>query len=128
MQSAAAVLMMAMALSSLPKASHAAGLSTTPDKCISLRKGQMCFQNIQLQWNATQPDNYCLIVEDNIEPIECWKNSKSGSTTFAFGAAEPVSFSLVRETDLQTSIAQSTVDLVWVYKTKKRRRTSWRLF
>lgn len=122
--------------------SESGELTTTPDKCVSLRKGQVCYQRIRLDWRAPVLGSYCIVADTHSAPLKCWEKANSGHVQYSFESARNVHFSLYSaRTDAANSpadsedktgkgkaIANSLVSVAWVYNSTTRRRTSWRLF
>ncbi len=102
-------------------------LEITPDRCISLHKGQVCYQQITIHWQSSTKADYCLFQQEISTPLKCWKTSKSGKIKIDFQSTEPLDFDL-RQQDNNTPVATSTVSIHWVYKSTKRQKRGWRLF
>ncbi|MBX2824552.1 MAG: DUF3019 domain-containing protein [Gammaproteobacteria bacterium] len=112
-----------------PQASASDGVELTarPAKCISLRKGQVCYQTIRLRWNSSTQGNYCLRVEGMDKPLECWTQQPQGSHRYAFEASTNQVFYLTLVDD-DTALASAEVSVAWVYRNRAAGRPSWRLF
>ncbi len=102
-------------------------LSISPQQCVALHQGQVCYQSVQIQWQANQKQNYCLFDSTKQQPIRCWKSSIKGEHRFDFQSDKSVVYQLRIENQTQV-IAESSMTVAWVYGQKKRRRASWRLF
>jgi hypothetical protein len=102
-------------------------LQARPDKCVSLRQGQVCFQRVRLSWQTATAGDYCLYVTSDKLPLKCWSNASSGNTLYSFASPTDRQFHLTGN-DSTSPLAQVRVTVSWVYKSKSRRRRSWRLF
>ena len=102
-------------------------LAVNPSRCVALRQGQTCYQRATLNWNATQPGNYCLYGNVNDAPLTCWKNLDHGQHKIDFQSHEDIHYTL-REKSSMLIKAQTVITVAWVYKSKKKPRSSWRLF
>ena len=102
-----------------------AELSVTPDKCVALRKGQVCYQKLRFQFSAGTKGNYCLIASNQSEPLHCWYTVADGKFTHQHASDAAVDFALVNAQ--RTTLATTAVSIAWVYK-KSRKRSRWRLF
>jgi len=101
-------------------------ISVKPGKCVSLRKGQTCFQRLRVSFRLDDPGNYCLFANTQVEPLRCFKEAKEGVIPYAFESKKPIEFTL---RDARSKIlASSVVKVAWVYQKKSRTRNRWRLF
>ena len=101
--------------------------TAVPDRCISLHKGQVCYQHTTLRWTSATAANYCLFQQGADQPLQCWENATHGESTLDFQSSIPLTYHLFREGE-KAPVASSTVSVAWVYKTPKRPRGGWRLF
>lgn len=106
-------------------AADMAQLTVTPDKCVALRKGQVCYQKLRFSFSAASKGNYCLLAGSQSEPLHCWRNESEGGFVHRHSADSAVDFSLVNAQ--RVPVASTTVTVAWVYK-KSRKRNRWRLF
>jgi hypothetical protein len=102
-------------------------LNVNPERCVALRQGQICYQEIKFTWQALTPARLCLYDEESTTPIKCWKGKNKGSYSMDFQSSTSRSYILKNE-DSKEKIAATKFIVAWVYGNKKRRRTSWRLF
>lgn len=102
-------------------------LSASPDNCVSLRKGQTCYQRVTLRWQAAITDDYCLNSSVHNRPLKCWDQARAGSASHHLKVTEDTTFSVVLKHDPQI-LASATVTVSWVYRSRSTRRRSWRLF
>ncbi len=96
-----------------------------PNKCVALRKGQVCYQRVLLRFKARTKGDYCLHVENNVNPVQCWNNVTTGKYRYELESRENVQFALH---DSAGRVAVAVVTVAWVYKNSARRRTTWRIF
>ena len=104
-----------------------AQLQPKPNRCVALHQGQVCYQNIVLSWYVGQPGDFCLYQQQAEQPLHCWQAVSSGEYLYAFASESPVQLQLVN-TQNKTVVAETLVEVAWVYKTNTRRKTHWRLF
>lgn len=104
-----------------------AELSISPKQCIALHQGQVCYQNVIIEWRADKMGDYCLFSKKLSTPINCWKKSAGGKLVFDFQSAHSVVYQL-RQMNNNLDVATAEMTVAWVYGNKKRRRASWRLF
>lgn len=102
-------------------------LQIQPNTCVSLHQGQTCFASLTLSWRTAEKSNYCLYSSAQIEPIQCWVNSQQGQVTQSFSSAHSLGFYLQADGS-DTHIAESAVQVSWVYQKQQKSRLSWRLF
>lgn len=98
----------------------------TPVRCVALHQGQVCYQNVQLSWSSVQAGNYCVYIDNQAEPLQCWQGQTQGSYRYEFASAESQVLQL--KNAQQDVLAQARVEVAWVYKSNTRRKTHWRLF
>ncbi|HSC69238.1 MAG TPA: DUF3019 domain-containing protein, partial [Cellvibrio sp.] len=120
------LLMSAAALAETP-AAPVAQLQPKPNRCVALHQGQVCYQDVMLSWSAVQPGEFCLYQKQADQPLHCWQAAASGQYRYSFASDGPVQLQLVNS-ETKTVVAETQVDVAWVYKTNTRRKTHWRLF
>ncbi len=103
-----------------------ANVYAKPQRCIGLRQGQVCYQKVLLNWQTNKVANYCLHKQKDKKPLQCWKNSDKGSYKFVFESPENIKVKLYD--DNNRALAETTISVSWVYKTRKPQQRSWRLF
>jgi len=101
-------------------------LKVRPKKCVTLRKGQVCYRNIKISFMTKEPSDYCLHINDDKTPLKCWSESSNGKLNIQFQSDKTEVFSLYDKSG--TLIASSRVTIAWVHKSRSRRRAGWRLF
>ncbi len=102
-------------------------LKISPQRCVALREGQICYQNIVLKWQTLARGNFCLFRANSKQPLKCWDKRQQGVHEFDFQSSESVEFILKNKTT-DRELARVKMIVAWVYGNKKRRRASWRLF
>ncbi len=104
-----------------------AQLHLKPNRCVALHQGQVCYQKIQLSWNAPQAGNYCLYQQYTETPVFCWQGVIAGQYQYEFSSDTSVQLQLVN-VQTKTPVATAALEVAWVYKANTRRKTHWRLF
>ncbi len=103
-------------------------LTATPDKCVAMRKGQICYQHVTVKWQGLGAGRYCLMLDKQVTALHCWDNNNSGTVQYPFESAENLHFTLVAADLPSVALARTSVIVAWVYNSKSRRRSTWRLF
>lgn len=111
---------------SAPTTGLTANIVLKPAKCVSLRQGQVCYADVELQWQASQAGNYCLQSSTQATPLLCWNAERNGQFSGEISADKNVVFTLTAE-GADTVLASAEMEMAWVYK-KKRTAVSWRVF
>jgi len=106
---------------------NAVQLQSKPNRCVALHQGQVCYQDIVLSWQVDQASEYCLYQQHAEQPLHCWQTVFSGQYRYAFASDSSVKLQLVN-TQTKTVVAETLVEVAWVYKANTRRKTHWRLF
>lgn len=102
-------------------------LRIQPNTCVSLHINQACFVNLSISWHTSNNDNYCLYSSAQDTPLKCWNASSQGVLTQQFGTKETLYFYLkVKKNSIV--IAETELNVSWVYKKQQKSRLSWRLF
>lgn len=101
-------------------------LTSTPAKCVSLKQGRTCYQDIAFRWKSNTVANYCLYQQDEDEPIKCWPQQKQGYVDYHFAQTKSLNYFL-RLKNQEDNIATTTVEVKWVYK-RHSDRYGWRIF
>lgn len=101
-------------------------LEVSPSKCVTLKQGNNCYQDIEVQWQTEQPGNYCLTLSTQEKPLQCWTNKNQGDFEFEFVGSNTAMLSLL-EQDSGKLVEQSNIEVKWVYRNRSR-NLSWRLF
>ena len=109
------------------EAASTKALSVTPKQCIALHKGQLCYLDVTFKWQQPVSGNYCLVNITTDDLVKCWSNREQADLAYDFNAIETHKFAL-RHSQSDVNIATAQIPVVWVYKSKRRAKSSWRLF
>lgn len=118
------VLVMAMVFSTEIAAQEAV-LEVNPKKCIALRKGQVCYQTVKIQFDNPSNSDFCLVMNELPEPLQCWSDSRKAEYSYRIASDSDVEFRMIDRQE--QTIATARVSIAWVYK-QTRKRYRWRLF
>ena len=110
-----------------PREPNATGIFVTPERCVALRQGQTCYQEVTFSWQQPQPGNYCLINLATKQLLRCWQNTNQGKFNLDFQATQSTDFALRAEKQ-QTDLSTTQITVSWVFKSSKRPRSRWKLF
>lgn len=102
-------------------------LSSKPSKCISLNEGLVCYQNIQVQWQAPDIGDYCLVQTSSNQVLNCWEQQRKGQFKFEFSERQSEDY-VLRQKDQGNDLADMRIDVKWVYKKNRRDRLRWKVF
>lgn len=104
-----------------------AQLDVTPERCIALHKGQICYLEVTFLWQHAKTGDYCLVNITNNKEIHCWQQSKNGQFSFDFQSA--ISHDFVLRSQKSGKVhANAQIPVAWVYKSSKRAKSTWRIF
>ena len=109
------------------KATFVNQLKVTPERCVALKQGQICYQYVIFDWQAKERSEYCLFLEGKVTPVNCWSSANVGQYKLDFQSSETKRF-ILRLKNSQVDLASTQVVVAWVYGNKKQRRAKWRLF
>ncbi|CAM4272179.1 DUF3019 domain-containing protein [Shewanella denitrificans] len=101
--------------------------TATPERCVALYKGQICYQEVLFRWQTPSQGEYCLIMSKSGRRITCWNGASQQEYHYSFEGDKTTSFSLVAD-DNAEPLAQVKVVVTWVYKAPKQSQSGWRLF
>ena len=104
-----------------------ASVKVSPEQCVAMRQGQVCYVSVQLSWQVDTPGNYCLYTAGESKALNCWINTAAGELKKSFDSKINLEFSLRRQNE-SLSIATAVVKMAWVHKKKGQPRKSWRIF
>lgn len=107
-------------------ATEPASLLLAPARCVALHQGQVCYQRVQISWSSFVAGHYCLYLETQPHPLQCWQDQNQGTLEFEF--ASHSSQLLQLKNTQQHILAEANMEVAWVYKANTRRKTHWRLF
>jgi hypothetical protein len=102
-------------------------LEVTPERCISLHKGQTCYQEVTFTWQHPQANDYCLVNVTRNQVVQCWRQTSTGEASFDFQSTVSNDFAL-RPKQQNRDLARAQIIVASVYKSSKRSKSSWRLF
>ena len=102
-------------------------LMVTPLRCVALRQGQICYQEVTFRWHQPEAGDYCLVELSTSDNIKCWSNVKTGEVEFDFQSEKSLTYG-IRKVDEQTNISTAHITVSWVFKSSKRPKASWKLF
>jgi hypothetical protein len=120
-------LMWASSVYSAADNQHNIGLHNTPQRCVALRQGQTCYQEVTFHWHQSQKGNYCLVELSTMDVLQCWQQTQSGKFEWDFQSSESQDFAL-RNQDKTENLAMTNITVSWVFKSSKRPKSSWKLF
>jgi len=109
------------------KPQNSAHLVVTPKRCIALRKGQVCYLEVDFSWQHAQINDYCLVNTTTSKTIKCWQQQRQGEFSFDFQSTLSNDFALRHKTST-IDLANTQIIVAWVYKSSKRAKSTWRLF
>lgn len=100
-------------------------LQLKPAKCVTLKQGNTCYQELKLSWQADINGHYCVYNSNRKEPIHCWNNVSKGEYSFEFKGMQSINFQLFKMPK-NIPLAKQHFSVKWVYKARPNSR--WRLF
>ncbi len=101
-------------------------LEVSPTKCVTLKQGSQCYQNIEVNWQTKMQGQYCLTLSSRETPLQCWVDSQKATYVFEFVGHESTLLGLVDQTTGKL-LMESMIEVKWVYKNRSR-YLSWRVF
>lgn len=104
-----------------------ANFSVKPRKCVALHQGQTCYQKLKFNWKIPQQGEFCLHLVSQTQPLVCWRSGERTRFEYEFKSTRGERFQ-IRSKNSLSHIAELEVITAWVYKSKKRKTGSWRLF
>lgn len=110
----------------MAKDSGTVDLQIKPSQCVSLRQGQTCYVEVEVVWQSNELGDYCLYVQSQKSPVQCWTGRIAGNATYEAATTDDLLFVLT-PANSRTVLAQAELKAAWVYQ-KKRNAVSWRLF
>tara|TARA_R110000868_G_scaffold389056_1_gene658228 strand:+ start:3088 stop:3519 length:432 start_codon:yes stop_codon:yes gene_type:complete len=102
-------------------------LRIQPSTCVSLHQGQACFVDLTMTWSTASINDYCLYSSAQTSPLKCWKASNQGVLSQQFSATQNLYFYLQQDNS-EIVVAESVLNVSWVYKKQQKSRLTWRLF
>lgn len=101
--------------------------SVKPNKCISLHKGQTCFQKVLFTWTLPEKTEYCLYSLSTDQALICWQGGSTHSFAFDFQSIDSETFQ-IRASESAEILAETTIKRAWVYRSERKSPSNWRLF
>ncbi|WP_229359838.1 DUF3019 domain-containing protein [Ferrimonas aestuarii] len=101
--------------------------TATPERCIALHKGQICYQDVEFSWKTPERGRYCLMQAQDRQQLLCWDGRNRQRYLLAFEGDKTTRYSLIREGE-NSPLAEVKVEVTWVYKAPRQSRSGWRLF
>lgn len=101
-------------------------LDITPKRCVALRQGQICYQEVTFTWKQLQIGNYCLVELPTKQVLKCWQQVREGEFNFDFQSSQSKSFAL-RNKGQEQNLSEAQITVSWVFKSSKRPKSSWKL-
>ncbi len=98
-------------------------LRATPNQCVSLEPGRICYATIHVQWQVAAATKVCLMLDQ--QPLQCFDSSHP-STSYRLEFAASQSQLLQLQVDGKV-VAQQPLQVSYVQKANKIKRR-WRLF
>ncbi len=98
----------------------------TPQKCVALRRGNVCYADITLTWQLPQQGDVCIRSLTSGHIMQCWQQSQQGAMALSFESTESLTYQLINKNTAEL-IGETHVQVTWVYSNKKKKRR-WRLF
>ncbi|GAC20773.1 DUF3019 domain-containing protein [Paraglaciecola arctica] len=102
-------------------------LLVTPERCVALRQGQTCYQEVVFSWRQSQKGNYCLINLLTKHILKCWQNTEQGTFNLDFQSTQSTDF-VLRAEKQEIDLSKTQITVSWVFKSSKRPKSSWKLF
>ena len=101
--------------------------SVKPKRCVSMHKGQTCYQKLKFSWSVKILDDYCLFSSEQETPIKCWEQENSGKFQYEFVSDNNIVYQLRREGS-EKILGQQEIKVESVYRRGKKSHSGWRLF
>ena len=102
-------------------------LTVTPNRCVALRQGQVCYQKVTFSWQQPEMGNYCLVELSTLDNVKCWSQVKTGKVMLDFQSDKSTDF-VLRKEGTEDDLALVNITVSWVYKSSRRPKSSWKLF
>ena len=102
-------------------------LAVTPIRCVALRQGQVCYQEVTFRWHQPEVGNYCLVELPTLKIIKCWSQVKTGEVSFDFQSDRSLTYGIHKMGE-QIDLSTASITVSWVFKSSKRPKSSWKLF
>jgi hypothetical protein len=103
------------------------GFTVQPDKCIALHQGQVCYQDLEFNWQTAAGAEYCLYEIPRPEAVICWTGDQLQSHNLEFASAVSTLYQ-IRTMSGDALISEVIVEVAWVYRANRKSFSRWRLF
>jgi hypothetical protein len=100
--------------------------SALPEQCVTLREGRNCFATVELHWQSSTKQSFCLYQEGKSRQFGCWENNNKLHIKIEFESNKSIKYQL-RTVKSNKIIAETQVEVSWQHKNTSRKRR-WRLF
>lgn len=100
-------------------------LKIKPAKCVTLKQGNTCYQDLKVSWKSDSKGKYCFVNVKNTNPVKCWDNVKNGQFEFEFVGLQSTDYILLKMPE-KIPVVKQHFSVKWVYKARPNNR--WRLF
>lgn len=102
-------------------------ISVKPDRCIALRQGQKCYQKLTFRVLTSDSGHYCIQQQEMNSPLVCWHGQELKTFHYKFVSTSDAYYSIIDKTS-GDALADTKVQVAWVYRNKKKEPSGWRLF
>lgn len=100
-------------------------LSVKPNRCVSLHRGQLCYQSLQFEWRSLNR-SFCLYIEGQAQAVTCQAAATQVRYRYEFESDKSRRFEL--RDDQGNVVAETLIEVASVYKGQRRATTGWRIF
>lgn len=97
-----------------------------PEQCVTLRQGRACFATVELQWQSSTKESFCLYQVGKNKQLGCWQENNNMQIKIEFESNNSIKYQLRSVSDNKV-IAETQVEVSWQHKNISRKRR-WRLF
>lgn len=98
-----------------------------PKQCVAVHQGQICYVDIELDWQIEKAGEYCLFSSQQTQALKCWANASHGRFEKEIESKENVTFTIKNMTS-EKALLTTELKMAWVYKKNSRAHLSWRMF
>jgi hypothetical protein len=114
-------------LAAEPTAPSSVELAVSPERCVALRQGQTCYQQVEFNWRSIRGGDFCLVDTSQNKTLHCWTKINQGRFNYDFQGQQSRHYAL-RVKGSSIDLAEQKITVAWVYKSPNRPKASWRLF
>ncbi len=105
----------------------ATAFSVKPKRCVALHQGQTCYQKLSFKFDTPYQDNICLFRSTMVDPLICWRGNDLTKYIYEFRGTQSENFYIANRLT-NDILAMQEIRVAWVYKSKKKVPSGWRLF